>query len=166
MDFERRRLRATLKWALRPDPWHEFDRAGELRELTARKLDGLISYGMVDKTGLSERAIKSVQMHYIQGIPIENIAHHYLVSPRTIAGDITMVLDYIIDHTPKRLLVSFCPIIYQWKIKGCPHCGGDLYWDSVGVYGGDGEYCCLMCSRRFDINGQPLRKAFIFTASL
>lgn len=29
----------------------------------------------------------------------------------------------------------------RWKLKGCPHCGGDLYLD-------EDEYTCLWCGRK------------------
>ncbi len=160
MTTERRRLRAALKWALRPQPDRSFEQNGRLKDWAVRKLEGLLAYGLADKSGLSQRAVESVQMHYVQGVPVENIACHYGVTPRTIARDMVMVLDHVLDQTPNSILASLQPIVFQWKMKGCTHlqCGGDLYWDSVGAYGGDGEYCCLMCGRRYTADGEPLRK--------
>ena len=37
-----------------------------------------------------------------------------------------------------------------WILKGCPHCGGDLFYDSEG-------FTCLQCAHRVEVKGAEKR---------
>ncbi len=154
-----RQARSALKWALKPQPGRRFeDEHGRLKEWAEKKLDGLVAYGLVDKTGLPERALRVTKLHYFDGVPVEALAKQFSVSPRTIANDLTMILNHILDNAPKSLIASLVPAVLQWRVEGCPKCGGSQYWDIQGAYGYDGEYCCINCGWRVDWKGESMRQ--------
>jgi len=141
-----------FKAALRPEYRNYF----YVHDWFDRKLTALVAYGMVDKTVLSERAVKCVSEHFENGIPISTLAAIYGVANETINADIRRVFDYILENVPKHILEQMAPVIKRWVFKGCSHCGGDVKWHEDGRYRVDGEYRCLQCGRSYDEKLQML----------
>ncbi len=149
--ISRRELRSVLKWALRPTSKAIQGHDGRLKQWFEHKLDGAVAWGMADKAKVSERAYTAVKLHYEKGWPIKIVAANLGVSERTVAIDLNSVMDYVIDNTDPKLVASLKPQVFNWRIGGCQHCGGDLLWeDEQAAYG------CIQCSRYFDLEGNPI----------
>jgi hypothetical protein len=147
---ERLQIRRTLKWSLRSDPWR-LARSHDLKPNGYdKKLDGWLAYGLVKKR-LPQRTVRVLRMHFEQGLPLEKIAAELKLSTRQIIRYLNKGLDVIFDNAPAGIKVSLSPGSYTWLLQGCRRCGGDLYWDSEGAHGRDGEYCCLLCGERFTV---------------
>jgi hypothetical protein len=118
---QRRKLRADLKWALRPvNPWN--NQQGQkvmavytvipgrrLKEWFCRKLTFCAAYGIVDKSRLPERDLKLTHLHYVERVPIKQLALEFRIPEKVVARNIGGVLDYIIAHAPESILKSLCP---------------------------------------------------------
>ena len=160
----RRQLRAALKWALRPIDYRQLEDKDGLKDWFTRKLEGIMAYALADKSEVSNRALELTNDHYARGVPIVALAHHHHISSRQVIRDINSVLDCVLDNAPKEVLASLSPKTFMWHNQPCPHCGGNLFWDDVGAYGGDGEFCCLQCAHRFDYMLQPFEPKIIIVS--
>jgi hypothetical protein len=147
---DRQQLRRTLKWALRTDPYRRTESKDGPKRWHDKQTECLLVYGMVKKE-LPARTLKIIQWHFEKGLPLDKIAFELNLSTRQIIRDINKGLDLIIDSLPEGIAVSLSPQLYTWLLRGCPHCGGDLYWDALGAHDQDGEYCCAQCGHRYSI---------------
>jgi hypothetical protein len=145
---DRKRLRRTLKWAFRCDPWRRTESGGMVKDWYNRKLDGLLAYGLA-RDKLSKREVKIMRWHFELGLPLDKIAFNLKLSVRQVSRDLNRALDTIIDNVPQSIIVSLNPAAYEWVLRGCLHCGGDMYWDDEGAHGRGGEYCCILCGHRY-----------------
>lgn len=149
---ERRQLKSTIKWALRPTAWRKIEtRQGFFRAWFERKLDALAAYALSDKSRLSERAIEAVKLRYEWGWSERAVAAYLAVSERTVRYDVSDVLDEVIRTSPAQLLAALRPRVYKWRLKGCLKCQGDLSWDEE-----NGDYHCWLCGRHYDEDGNPV----------
>ena len=147
---DRKRLRRTLKWAFRCDPWRRTESGGVVKDWYNRKLDGLLAFAMA-KDKLDKRTRDILRLSFERGLPLDKIAFNLKLSVRQVSRDLNKGLDTIIDNVPQSIIVSLNPAIYQWLLKGCLHCHGDMYWDDEGAHGRGGEYCCILCGHRYTI---------------
>jgi hypothetical protein len=147
---DRKRLRRTLKWSLRCDPWRRTESGGVVKDWYNRKLDGLLACGLA-RDKLSKREVKIMRWHFERGLPLDKIAFELKLSIRQVSRDLNRALDTIIDNVPQGIIVSLNPAAYEWILRGCLHCHGDMYWDEEGAHNQGGEYCCILCGHRYTI---------------
>jgi hypothetical protein len=146
----RQLLRRTLKWSLRAEPWRPTESNGVIKPWYEKKLEGMMAYSLA-KGQIPPRISSILKLHYGQGIPLNKIAFELKLSTRQIIRYLNKGLDLIIDSLPPGMVASLSPGSCQWLLKGCRRCGGDIYWDSEGAHGQDGEYCCILCSERYTV---------------
>ena len=147
---DRKRLRRTLKWSLRTDSWRRTESGGVARDWYNRKLDGLLAFALA-KDKLDKRTRDILRLNFEKGLPLDKIAFNLKLSVRQVSRDLNKGLDTIIDNVPQSIIVSLNPAICQWVLKACLNCGGDMYWDEEGAHNQGGEYCCILCGRRYTI---------------
>ncbi len=147
---DRKRLRRTLKWAFRCDPWRRTESGGVVKDWYNRKLDGLLAF-VLAKDKLDKRTRDILRMNFEKGLPLDKIAFNLKLSVRQVSRDLNKGLDTIIDNVPASIIVSLNPAICQWVLRACLHCGADCFWDDEGAHGRGGEYCCILCGHRYTI---------------
>ncbi len=146
---QRKQLKKALRWSLYPS--REVPKGGRIKNWYAKKMEGMVSYGIVNKDRLTKQQVEFVQLHFTMGFTVKQISRQYLVSPRWVQKEINTVLDFILDRVPDELLADLRPQSYKIHEDACKWCGGDLYWDAEGAYYAlGGDWCCLQCARRYD----------------
>jgi hypothetical protein len=84
------------------------------------------------------------------------VASFLYITERQVRKDIGVVLDAVVKEAPTSLMVGLNTGVFKWRVNGCRVCGGDMYWDETGNYGGNGEYACILCDWRTDAEGVPV----------
>ncbi len=148
---DRRELRGVIKRSLRSDPRIEYGRSWP--RWVEKRILALIAWGAVNKSQLNKISLECVRLQFVEGWPVKLIAEKFHISPADVLNRVRGILDYVIDNTGSEIKKELVPL---WRLKACPHCGGDLRWDAEGTIG-DGDYTCILCSRRFDAFGEPRR---------
>lgn len=157
-DTQIAQLKRLLQRALRPRTSSGAGRDGRWRPWFERKLEGLSAFAVADRSGIPNQAWDILRMRFVWGWPVEEVARRTCYDQRTIYRYIDLALARVVRDMPSGIVASLQPTFYTWKAKACPHCGGDLYWDEEGTQRGlEGEWRCLQCSRRFELDLTPLK---------
>jgi hypothetical protein len=152
----RLQIRRAIRWSLRSESWRPNEVNGVSTLRYDNKLEGLMAYGLV-RNRMPKQVVRILQLHYGKGVPLEKIAFSLKMSIRQVIRYLNQGLDIIIDNAPTGIIVSLCPNTFNWLLKGCRRCGGDLYWDSEGAHGEDGEYCCILCGERYTVEEMEVK---------
>jgi hypothetical protein len=149
-------LRRVIKTALRPRQQNGVAYDGRWKNWFERKIDALSSFALTDRSTVSPIAWDILDMRYGRGIPLPDVARSKNMSTRQADRYINEALDALIAAMTPGQKANLFRVNYSWKYDACPHCQGDLFWDEEGVHGtSTGEWVCLACSRRFEIDLTP-----------
>ena len=116
------------------------------------RLTTLAIYGYTDKSECPEKEIQCLKM-FSEGLDYKTIAINTKLKPQSVQVYISKALYWIVDNTPDKLLANVPIGQTQYRLKACPHCGGDEMWSDE-----DGAYWCLSCSRYYNEANQPMIK--------
>jgi hypothetical protein len=149
-------LRRVIKTALRPRQQNGVAYDGRWKHWYERKIEALASFSLTDRSSVPGVAWDILDMRYGRGIPLPDVARSHHMSTRQADRYINEALDAVIRSMTPGQKANLTRINYSWRLDACPHCQGDLFWDEEGVHGmSTGEWVCLACSRRWEIDLTP-----------
>lgn len=156
-DASTSKLRRVLKTALRPRSRSGLAYDGRWKLWFENKVEALGAFALTDRTTAPPIAWDILNMRYVRGIPLPEVARSHNLSTRQADRYINDALDAVIAAMTPGQKAALTSVNYSWKFGGCPHCEGDLFWDEEGVHGTTtGEWACLACARRYEIDMTPI----------
>ena len=156
-DTSTAKLRRVLKTALRPRVQSGLAYDGRWKTWFENKIEALSSFALTDRNQAPPIAWDILNMRYVRGIPLPEVARYHNLSTRQADRYINEALNAVIAAMTPGQKASLIRVNYSWKFDACTHCQGDLFWDAEGAHGTTtGEWVCLQCSRRFEIDLTPI----------
>jgi hypothetical protein len=149
--FDKNAIKKMLRKSLLPNPKANYNKEYWPKWLEDR-LTTLAIYSTSDKSLCPVNEIECLR-RYSAGQDYYTIAVNLRLKPQSVQVYISKALDWVVENTPVPLLANVPISNTEYRLGGCPHCKGDLFWSDA-----DGAYWCTACSRYFDSNNNPIAK--------
>jgi hypothetical protein len=132
------------------------DKQGELKGWFERHLDDIIPMAFGPKNTLGRQIVNKV---FVEGRRIDEVAEHLGKSKSTVYNHIDIFFGSLVDALSDNMyetLTKKAESMQMWRLKACPRCKGDMYYDDAGgVVSRSSEWACIQCGERVPHDTRP-----------